>query len=45
MGRIQVVLSKESEEKLRLCVRHKGDVSRIVEEALQMFFKKVEDSA
>ena len=44
MGRIQVILTEETEEKLRLCIRRKGDVSRIVEQALRMFFEKVEDS-
>jgi len=40
MGRVNVVLEEDVEELLRKHTRKKGDISRIINEALRVFLSK-----
>jgi len=40
MGKLTIVLSDEIEEKLRAHMRKKGDLSRIIELALEEWFNR-----
>lgn len=40
MGKLTIVLSDEMEERLRAHIRKKGDISRIIEQALEEWFNR-----
>jgi len=40
MGKITIVLTKENEQKLREQNRKKGDISNIINQALEQHFKE-----
>jgi len=44
MGKVTVVLSDKVEARVRAFIRKKGDLSRIVEQALEDWLKKEEES-
>ena len=45
MGRIDVVISDGTEKEVREHIRGKGDLSKIVEEALKLWLKNKQGSA